>query len=244
MLYRQSYKVKVRGQGQGVVKPVSQCFETPSLRTGVYRSTLNKHPITSKKNTLNKKPITPKVIKLSNPKVTAILSSGLILSRITVFCFWIWLMIPGPQKNRNGVNSSWRNFDKKLRPLQDDDNTRILQFLCSIHDLNSPSIPLPSFWQILLSLFIRFIVIKSSSIKSDRARFQPRFSEFQPWRFTIQSSMFRALFSRGRKLQMWNLVTSLLDASWRSWYTMQWFVKPVSQCIDRFHKPLHRVIEA
>jgi hypothetical protein len=51
---------------------------------------LNKHPITSKKNTLNKKPITPKVIKWSNPKVTAILSSGLILSRITVFCFWIW----------------------------------------------------------------------------------------------------------------------------------------------------------
>jgi hypothetical protein len=33
------------------VKPVSQCFETRSLRTGVYRNTLNKQPIWWKNNT-------------------------------------------------------------------------------------------------------------------------------------------------------------------------------------------------
>ena len=83
-----------------------------------------------------------------NRKVTAILSSEPILSRIIVFC---------PQQSRNVVTLSC----KRNSLLQDDDNTQILSFFLSMILPKYPS-----------SFFLaNSASIKSSSVKSARARF-------------------------------------------------------------------------
>ena len=152
------------------VKPVSQCFETFSLRTGVYRNTLNKQPIrwknniqghqiqysrsqgrscsmeflnclhpwfdewlvsrwqyvcaTKTKTVLKRFKFSP-VVK--NCKVTAILSSGIMLSRIIVFCFWIQCDTWSTTKQK-----CCEFILKRNSLLQDDDNTQILSFFRSM----------------------------------------------------------------------------------------------------------------